>query len=56
MSLFKISFERIQNGKTISKATTTVEANSISEAKEKFSLNHQSSNSYQYRIIACVKN
>lgn len=56
MGKFKICFERIQNGKVISKATTTVEANSISEAKGKFLLNHQSSNSYQYRIVACVKN
>lgn len=55
MARFQITFQRLQNGKIISTAGTSVEANSIMEAKNKFNATHLPSNSYKYKIVACVK-
>ena len=55
MARFQITFQRLQNGKVISTAGTTVEANSAEEAKNKFNATHLPSNSYQYKIVSCVK-
>ena len=55
MARFQITFQKFQNGKIVSTAGTSVEASSISEAKNKFNANHPPSNSYKYKIVACVK-
>lgn len=55
MARFQITFQRLQNGKIISTASTSVDANSIMEAKNKFNATHLPSNSYKYKILACVK-
>ncbi len=55
MARFQIMFQKIQNGKIISTAGTSVDANSIMEAKNKFNSTHLPSNSYKYKILSCVK-
>lgn len=55
MARYQITAQRYLNGRVISTSSVTVEANSISEAKNKFMANHPPSNSYKYKIIACVK-
>lgn len=55
MARFKITFQKIQNGKIVSTAGTSVEASSIMEAKNKFNSTHLPSNSYKYKIVSCVK-
>ena len=55
MARFQITFQKIQNGKIVSTAGTSVEANSIMEAKNKFMSNHLPTNTYSYRIVSCVK-
>lgn len=55
MARFKITFQKIQNGKIVSTAGTSVDASSIMEAKNKFNATHLPSNSYKYKIVSCVK-
>lgn len=55
MARFQVTFQKIQNGKIVSTAGTSVEANSIMEAKNKFNSTHLPTNSYKYRIVSCVK-
>ncbi len=55
MARFKITFQKIQNGKIVSTAGTSVDASSIMEAKNKFNATHIPSNSYKYKIVSCVK-
>lgn len=55
MAMYQLTVQRIQNGKIISTAGVSVEANSVLEAKNKFMANHPPSNSYKYKIISCVK-
>lgn len=55
MARYQLTVQRIQNGKIISTAGFSVDANSVTEAKNKFMGNHPPSNSYKYKIISCVK-
>ncbi len=55
MGKFQVTFQKIQNGKIISTAGTSVEANTIFEARNKFNATHLPTNYYRYRIISCVK-
>ena len=55
MASFQIMFQKIQNGKIISTAGTSVQANSVMEAKNKFNASHLPTNLYKYKIVSCVK-
>jgi hypothetical protein len=55
MARYQVTFQKIQNGKIVSTASTSVEASSIMEAKNKFNSTHLPTNFYKYKIIACVK-
>lgn len=55
MAIFKITFQKIQNGKIVSTAGTSVTASSIMEAKNKFNATHLPSNTYKYKIVSRVK-
>lgn len=55
MAHFQVTFQKIQNGKIVSTASTSIEASSIMEAKNKFNSTHLPTNLYKYKIISCVK-
>ncbi len=55
MARYQLTVQRISNGKIVSTSGTSVEANSVMEAKNKFMANHPPSNLSKYKIIACVK-
>lgn len=55
MARYQITFQRVQNGKIVSTAGTSVSANSISEARNRFKATHLPSNTSTYKIISCVK-
>lgn len=55
MARFQVTFQKIQNGKIVSTAGTSVEASSIIEARSKFNSTHLPTNIYRYRIVSCVK-
>lgn len=55
MAQFQLQFQKIQNGKIVSTAGTSIEANSVSEAKNKFMAMHPPTNISKYKILSCVK-
>lgn len=55
MARFQVTFQKIQNGKIVSTAGTSVEASSMIEARSKFNSTHLPTNNYKYRIVSCVK-
>ncbi len=55
MARFQVTFQKIQNGKIVSTAGTSVEASSMLEARSKFNSTHLPTNNYKYRIVSCVK-
>lgn len=50
-----IRYQTIRNGKISSTGTTTVNANSMLEARNRFNMSHTPTDSCKYKIIACVK-
>ncbi len=57
MARYQITFQTIfvKTGKVASTAGTSVEAASVSEAKNKFNATHTPGLTYKYKILACVK-
>ena len=55
MARFQLTFQKIQNGKIVSTAGTSIEAETASEAKQKFLVTHLPSSTGSYKVVACVK-
>ena len=55
MARFQLQFQKIQIGKIVSTAGTSIEADSASEAKNKFLATHLPTNNSKYKILSCVK-
>ena len=55
MARFQLTFQKVQNGKVVSTAGTSIEAASVSEAKNKFMATHLPTSTGTYKILSCVK-
>lgn len=55
MARFQLQVQKIQNGKIVSTAGTSIEAGSASEAKNKFMATHPPTNTSKYKVVSCVK-
>ncbi len=55
MARFQLTFQKVQNGKVVSTAGTSIEADSASEAKNKFMATHLPTSMGTYKILSCVK-
>ncbi|UTC81985.1 hypothetical protein [Treponema denticola] len=55
MNSYRLVVQTIQNGKIIGTANTTVSANSVMEAKQKFLATHIPTSTKKYKIVACAK-
>ena len=55
MARFQLTVQKIQNGKVVSTAGTSIEADNATEAKQKFLATHLPSSTSSYKVVACVK-
>ena len=55
MARFQLTFQKVQNGKVVSTAGTSIEAASVSEAKNKFMATHLPTSTGTYKLLSCVK-
>jgi hypothetical protein len=55
MATYSVKFQVIQGNSIVSTSSTTISANNVSEARQKFMYNHTSNNTRKYKIIAVVK-
>lgn len=55
MNSYKLIVQTIQNGKIIGTASSTIMANSVMEAKQKFTATHIPTATKKYKIVACAK-
>ena len=55
MARFQLTVQKVQNGKVVSTAGTSIEANTAAEAKQKFLATHLPSSTGSYKVVSCVK-
>jgi len=55
MNRYKVTFQTVMNGKVVSTAGTSVNADSIAEARQKVLGSHTPTNTKKIVIVSCVK-
>lgn len=55
MARFQLTIQKIQNSKIVSTAGTSIEADTATEARQKFLATHLPSSTGSYKVVSCVK-